>query len=334
MALDTFDRPLGNSGLQVPPIGLGTWAIGGFLWGGTEEKKSEEAILASVQSGVTLIDTAPIYGFGLAEEFIGKTLKEHALRQQVFLASKCGLEWSKDKRIIRRNSAPEQIRFEIEHSLKRLQTDVMDLYQIHWPDSKVPFADSLQMLDDLKREGKIRAYGVSNFSAQQLQDCIDAKAPQLASNQPPYNIFEREAEKEILPFCHEHKIGTLTYGALCRGLLSGRITKETEFPVGDIRRIDPKFKPDKRPQYLKAVERLKKIAEKKNCTVGQLAIAWTFQQPGVTCALVGARNAKQAESNAGALSVELNQNDFDEVDRILKIEIKTPVGPDFFAPPS
>jgi aryl-alcohol dehydrogenase-like predicted oxidoreductase len=331
MDFHSFRRPLGHSGLQIPPIGLGTWAIGGVLWGGTDEKQSKEAIIASVQNGVTLIDTAPVYGFGLAEEFVGQSLKEHNLRQKVFIATKCGLEWSDDKRIVRRNSSPERIRFEIDESLKRLQIDVIDLYQIHWPDKNTPFADSLETLEDIKQSGKISAYGVSNFSAQQLAECLQTHS--IASNQPPYNIFEREIEKEILPFCLEHNIGTLTYGALCRGLLSGRITKDTEFSKGDLRRFDPKFKPDKRPQYLKAVERLKKIADEKNCTVGQLAIAWTFQQSGVTCALVGARDAKQAESNAGAFPVNLNQEDLDKVDRILKIEIKTPVGPSFFEPP-
>lgn len=330
-------RPLGQSGLEVPPIGLGTWAIGGLHWGGTDEKMSCEAIVASIQNGVCLIDTAPVYGLGYSEELVGRTLKDNKLRQQVFLASKCGLEWSDDKMRIWRNSSPERIRFEIEESLRRLQTDTIDLYQIHWPDQKIPFADSLQTLEDLKSEGKIRAYGVCNYSAEQLQQCIDVGArhavPLLASDQPPYNIFERAIEEEILPLCRKAGLGVLAYGALCRGLLSGKITKETEFPVGDIRRIDPKFKPDKRPQYLKAVERMKKLAEKKGIKVGQLTIAWAAQQEGVSCALVGARNAAQAEANAKALEISLRQDDFDEIDRILKIEIKTPVGPEFFAPP-
>ncbi len=169
---------------------------------------------------------------------------------------------------------------------------------------------------------------MSNFSVKQLQECADV----VESNQPPYNLFERAAENEILPFCHEHRIGTLTYGALCRGLLSGRMTNDTEFLKGDLRRADPKFKADKRPQYLKAVERFKKLATQKNCTVGQLAIAWAFQQPGVTCALVGARNAAQAEANAGAFEVAVNESDFEEIDRALNIEIKTPIGPEFFSP--
>ncbi len=324
-------RPLAESGLSIPAVGLGTWAIGGLHWGGTNEASSAGAIVASLRNGVTLIDTAPIYGFGHAEEIVGRTLRAHQLRNQVFLASKCGLEWSDDKHNIRRNSSPDRIHSEVDASLRRLQTDVIDLMQIHWPDPATPFNESLEALEQLKQNGKIRAFGVSNFSTSQLAQCLSTH--QLASNQPPYNLFERNAEVEILPFCHEHSIATLTYGALCRGLLSGRITKETEFPKGDLRRADPKFKADRRPQYLKAIRRLEKIAERKNCTVGQLAIAWTYQQPGVSCALVGARNASQAEANAGALSVRLNENDFREMDRALEIEIKTPVGPEFFAPP-
>ncbi len=329
-------RPLGRSRLQIPPIGLGTWAMGGLHWGGADDTASTGAIVAAVRCGLTLIDTAPIYGFGHAETIVGQTLKSHGLREQVVLATKCGLEWSDDHRQIRRNSSPQQIRFEIEQSLRRLQTDVIDLYQVHWPDQNTNFADTMEVLEALQTAGKIRAIGVSNFSVEQMQTCLDVGAqhavPLLDACQPPYNLFERAAETDILPFCHERHIGTLTYGALCRGLLSGRITKAMEFPKGDLRRADPKFKADKRANYLKAGARFQKIADQKNCTVAQLAIAWVFQQPGVTCALVGARNAVQAEHNAKAMHVALEPEDCKSIDRILQIEIKTPVGPEFFAP--
>lgn len=323
-------RPLGPNGLQVPPIGLGTWAMGGFLWGGTDEKKSREAILVSMEQGISLIDTAPIYGFGLSEEIVGSTLKEQGLRDKVFLATKCGLEWSDDQKHIRRNASAPRIQQEIEDSLRRLQTDYIDLYQIHWPDQNSSCEETMSCLQRLKDVGKIRGIGVSNYSKEQIEECL--KFVSLDSDQPPYNLFERGVEKDVLPTCREHKIGTLTYGALCRGLLGGRYAKDATFPQGDLRRWDPKFKPDKFPQYLKAVERLKKLAEQKECSVAQLAIAWTAQQPGVSCALVGARDSKQAKENAGAAGFTFSENELKEIERILSIEIKTPVGPEFIAP--
>ncbi len=328
-----FQRRLGKSALKIPPLGLGTWAIGGLHWGGTDETDSLNAIHAAIDHGITLIDTAPIYGFGLSEEIVGRALKESSKRKQVILATKCGLEWSTDHRQVRRNASPERIRTELDLSLQRLQTDVIDLYQIHWHDQNTPIAESLTTLEILKQSGKIRAYGVSNFSKAQLQECLELGTAQLASNQPPYNLFERAAEHDILPFCQNNELGVLAYGGLCRGLLSGKVGKSTEYPQGDLRRADPKFKADKRSQYLKAVTRFEKIAQRKDCSVAQLAIAWVFQQPGVTCSLVGARNAEQAQHNAQALAIEFNETDFAEIDRALKIEIKTPVGPEFFAPP-
>ena len=337
MASSLTTRLLGPSGIEVSAVGLGTWAIGGLHWGGTDEAASRAAIVAAVENGINLIDTAPIYGFGRSEEIVGRTLHETGLRDQVVLATKCGLNWTENKHQVWRDSSPEWIRKEINMSLRRLQTDVIDLYQIHWPDNQTPLADTIQTLMELKQQGKIRAIGVSNFSVEQMQRCLSVgaihEAPALDASQPPYNLFERAAETDILPFCHEEQIGVLAYGALCRGLLSGRITKDTAFPVGDLRRADPKFKADRRPQYLKAVARFKKIAEEKGCTVGQLAIAWTSQQKGVTTALVGARDGDQAIENAGALEVQLTQEELDQIDRILDREIKTPVGPDFFAPP-
>lgn len=334
---DRSSRYLGSSRIELPPIGLGTWAMGGLHWGGNDDGESEAAILASIHHGVTLIDTAPIYGFGHAEELLGRTLQTHGLRDQVLVATKCGLEWSDDRHQIRRNSSPKRIQQELDASLKRLRSDVIDIYQLHWPDLDVAFAETMETLLKLKQAGKIRAIGVSNFTVEQMKECLDVGArrsvPLLDASQPPYNLFERGAETEMLPFCYEQQIGTLTYGALCRGLLSGRVTKETKFPVGDLRRADPKFKADRRPQYLKAIERFKKIADRKQCTLAQVAIAWAFQQKGVSCALVGARNAKQATSNAKAIHVSMTHEDFDEIDRILAREIKTPIGPEFFAPP-
>ena len=322
--------------------------MGGLHWGGTDEAASRSALVAAIENGINLIDTAPIYGFGRSEEIIGQTLHETGLRQQVVLATKCGLNWTDNKHKVWRDSSAAWIRTEIELSLNRLKTDVIDLYQVHWPDTQTPFEETMQTLLDLKQAGKIRAIGVSNFSVEQMERCLTVGArsprpkspliaggetPPLLCAQPPYNLFERTAETGILPFCHEHQIGILAYGALCRGLLSGRITKDTTFPEGDLRRADPKFKADRRPQYLKAVARFKNIAEEKGCTVGQLAIAWAYQQKGVTTALVGARNAEQAIENARASNVHLSQDERDAIDRILDREIKTPIGPDFFAPP-
>ena len=276
---------IGTSGLNTSRIGLGTWAIGGWMWGGTDEAQSIATIRSAVERGVTLIDTAPVYGFGRSEEIVGKALAEGGLREKVQIATKVGLAWWDGQPF--RDSRPQRILQEIENSLKRLRTDVIDLYQVHWPDFETPVEDTARTLEDLRHQGKIRAIGVSNYTPAQM-DAFRAVA-KLDAVQPPYNLFEREIEADVLPYAKSAGLTVLSYGALCRGLLSGRMTAETTFEGDDLRKVDPKFQGPRFQQYLAAVEELKRLArERFGKSVLALALRWVLDQ-GPTIALWGAR---------------------------------------------
>ena len=319
----------GSTGLNVSRIVLGTWVTGGWAWGGADDKASQAAILKSLELGVNFIDTAPVYGFGKSERVVGQAVKEWGRRDSVVLATKCGLEWDEKERI-RRNSSPGRIRAEVEDSLARLGVDRIDLYQIHWPDPQTPFEDSMEAMVRLREEGKIGWIGLSNFQPGQIKACLDAGP--VHSLQPPYNLFEREADREILPFCLASHIATLVYGGLCRGLLTGKFTGDEEFPRGDLRRGDPKFKPDRLKQYVKAVGELQRIASSYGKTPAQFALRWALQQPGVTCVIAGARTPAQAEDNTGISGWAISNEDLKKIDGIVARHIKTPVGPEFMAP--
>jgi len=319
----------GKTELNVSRIVLGTWVTGGWAWGGADDNASRAAILHSLELGINFIDTAPVYGFGKSEEVLGQALKDWGQRDSLVIATKCGLEWDEKERI-RRNSKPERIRAEVEDSLSRLKIDRIDLYQIHWPDSQTPFEDSMEAMVRLREEGKIRCIGLSNFSPNQIRSCLDAGP--VHSLQPPYNLFEREADREILPFCRNSEIATLVYGGLCRGLLTGKFAGSEEFPRGDLRRGDPKFKPDRFKQYVKAVSDFKKVASSYGKSQAQFALRWALQQPGVTCVIAGARTSAQVEENSGIAGWEISGEDLKKVDEILARHIKTPVGPEFMAP--
>ncbi len=322
-------RKFGKTDLEVSPIVLGTWVTGGWLWGGAEDKESIRAILRALELGINFIDTAPVYGFGRSESIVGQALKEWGREKKTVIATKCGLEWD-EKENVRRNCSPERIRSEIDASLQRLGVDCIDLYQLHWPDPKTPFQESMETLLRLREAGKIRYIGLSNFSREQIQECLTTG--DVHSLQPPYNLFERGAENELLPFCRTRNIATLGYGGLCRGLLTGKFTGEETFPKGDLRRVDPKFKPDRFKQYVKAVDDLKKLAAGYGKTVAQFALRWALQQPGLTTIIAGARTASQVEDNAGVAGWEISASDLRKVEEILARNIKTPVGPEFMSP--
>ncbi|MDG4576132.1 MAG: aldo/keto reductase [Defluviicoccus sp.] len=318
--------------LQPTRIGLGTWAIGGWLWGGTSEADSIRTIEAAVEHGITLIDTAPIYGFGHAEEIIGKALRKSDLRAKVVLATKCGLAWFEGGQLPHRNASRARILREVEDSLQRLKTDVIDIYQVHWPDYETPIEETAQTLKELLEQGKIRAIGVSNFAPSQME-AFRAVAP-LATSQPPYNLFERRVEADVLPYCREHGIVTLTYGALCRGLLSGRMTAETTFEGDDIRTWDPKFCTPRFTEYLAAVECLDSLAQERwGKRVVHLALRWLLDQPGVGIALWGARRPEQLAPLAGIEGWSLNDDDRAAIERIISEAVTDPIGPEFMGPP-
>jgi aryl-alcohol dehydrogenase-like predicted oxidoreductase len=322
---------INNGKITASRICLGTWAIGGWMWGGTDVQESINTVLQALEQGINMIDTAPIDGFGKSEEIVGKALRQYGHREKVVLATKVGLQWTKDSKVSR-NSSHQRILQEIEDSLERLQTDYIDLYQVHWPDLSIPLAEPARTLNTLLESGKIRAVGVSNFSVPQMQEFLQY-CP-IHTSQPPYNLFERGIEKDILPFTEKSDMVTLAYGPLCRGLLSGTMTEETKFKSDDLRAVDPKFQSPHFKEYLAAVAALDDYAKKKyQKNVLALAIRWVLDR-GHTIALWGARHPEQLRNINECLGWSLDAEDMQEIDKILKLYIKKPLGPEFMAPPA
>jgi aryl-alcohol dehydrogenase-like predicted oxidoreductase len=317
-----------GTSLKVSPVAIGTWAIGGWMWGGTDEAESISTIRAAIEQGINLIDTAPAYGFGRSEEIVGKAVAEGGIRSRVLIASKTGLEWANGR--VYRNASRTRILREVEDSLRRLRTDHIDIYQVHWPDPLVTIEETAEAMHALFRQGKIGAIGVSNFSLEQLKR-FRTVAP-LHVLQSPYNLFERGIETDLLPYCRHHKIATLGYGALCRGLLSGRMQSLTTFDGDDLRRSDPKFLEPRFSQYLDAVQRLDQLALRRfGKRVIHLAVRWMLDQ-GITVALWGARHPSQLQPVREVAGWRLDAAARNEIHRILRETIANPVGPEFMAP--
>jgi len=312
-------REIGQSGIHASVIGLGTWAMGGWMWGGTDEKAAIEAIHASLDCGVSLIDTAPAYGLGVSEELVGKAIK--GKRDQVVLATKCGLVWHTEKgnhffdengKPVHRYLGADAIHYEVEQSLKRLQTDYLDLYITHWQDPTTPIEETMDALLALKKAGKIRAIGISNANQAELaayQQCgvVDAV-------QEKYNLIERQVEENLLPQTIATQVSCLSYSSLAMGLLSGKVSPERTFSGDDQRITDPMFTVENRRWVQQFCQSIEPIARQKNISVAQLVIAATLQQPGITYSLCGARNATQAIENAAAGQVFLTQEEVKFID--------------------
>lgn len=319
-------------GIDIPVsrVGLGTWAIGGSFWGGSDEASAIRTILVALDQGINFVDTAPVYGYGVSEEIVGKAVREYGRRKGIVLATKAGLDWTDGT--IGRNASPERLKQEVEDSLRRLRTDYIDLYQIHWPDSRTPIEASAEVMVRLLDEGKIRAIGVSNFSPKQMEQ-FRSVAP-IHTAQPPYNVFEREMEIDVLPYCIEHNISVLAYGALCRGLLTGRIGLESQFGEDDIRRFDPKFQTPRLNDYLAAVTDLDKLARSRFARrVLELAVRFILDSIPGAVALWGARKPEQLTSLPGVFGWNLDAKDLDEINGIVDSHVSQPIGPAFFAPP-
>ncbi|HZZ00333.1 MAG TPA: aldo/keto reductase [Candidatus Baltobacteraceae bacterium] len=318
-----------NGCLRPSRIGLGTWAIGGWMWGGADDAAAIATIQRALDVGVTLIDTAPAYGQGHAEEVVGKAIA--GKRDKVVVATKVGLEWN-ERGEPSRNASAKRIFKEVDDSLKRLQTDYLDVYQVHWPDPATPMEETANAMTELFRAGKIKAIGVSNFSPAQME-AFAAHAP-LHTVQPPYNLFERGAERDVLPFARKQDLCALTYGAICRGLLSGTMSEGTIFNGDDLRRSDPKFQPPRFAQYLRAVARLDALArERFDRRVMHLALRWVLDTPGVGVALWGARKPDQVDAIQGAFGFTIDSEVRAQIERIVAEEVTDPVGPEFMAPP-
>jgi len=312
--------------LKVSRVALGTWAMGGWMWGGSDQREAIATIHAALNQGINLIDTAPVYGFGASEEIVGAALD--GVRAQTVIATKTGLEWRDGK--IYRNATGERILREVDESLRRLRTDYIDIYQVHWPDPLVPVEETAEAMRSLYEQGKIRAIGVSNFSVAQIERF--RKVAPLHVLQPPYNLFERGIEAEILPYCQANGIATLGYGALCRGLLSGRMRPDTVFHGDDLRGVDPKFQPPRFAQYLEAVRQLDELAQRRfHRHVIQLAVRWMLDK-GISVALWGGRHPNQLEAALEVAGWSLSATDRVLVERIVNTVITDPVGPEFMAP--
>jgi aryl-alcohol dehydrogenase-like predicted oxidoreductase len=326
-AVETELVDIPDTQLKVSRVALGTWAMGGWMWGGTDQRESVATIHAALHQGINLIDTAPAYGFGVSEEIVGAALQ--GMRSNAVVATKVGLEWRDGK--VYRNATRARIMQEIEDSLRRLRTDYIDIYQVHWPDPLVPVEETAEAMRSLYEQGKIRAIGVSNFSVSQMERFRQV-AP-LHVLQAPYNLFERAIEAEILPYCRANQIATLGYGALCRGLLSGRMRPDTAFDGDDLRRVDPKFHAPRFAQYLDAVRQLDELAQRRfQRPVIQLAVRWMLDQ-GISVALWGGRHPSQLEAALGVAGWSLNPVYRELIDCIVNMAVLDPVGPEFMAPP-
>ncbi len=325
-------RKINDTGLEVSRVGLGTWALGGWMWGGTEENRAIDTVHAALDSGINLIDTAPAYGFGRSEELVGKAIEEYdGDREDIVVSTKAGLEWSDEQ--VFRNTSRERLLKEVDDSLERLGLDYIDIYHVHWPDPTVPVEETAGTMKDLLHEGKIKAIGVSNYSTEQMDQFLHYAPIHVA--QPPYNIFEREIEEDILPYCLERNIHTLTYGTLCRGLLTGKMDESTDFKGDDMRKaMDPKFQGERFERYLKAVDKLGEYAkEKYGREVIHLAIRWVLDR-GANTALWGARKPEQLEPLSKVFDWELSEEEKQEIVNIVEEILEEPIGPEFMAPPS
>jgi aryl-alcohol dehydrogenase-like predicted oxidoreductase len=326
VATETVNIP--GTSLNVSRVALGTWAMGGWMWGGTDHLASVATIRAALDQGINLIDTAPAYGFGVAEEIVGTALAAAGLRSQAVIATKVGLEWRGGK--VFRNATRERIMQEIDQSLRRLQTDYIDIYQVHWLDPLVPIEETADAMRTLYEQGKIRAIGLSNFSVPQIERF--RRVSPLHVLQSPYNLFERAIEADILPYCRTNDIVTFGYGALCRGLLSGRMHAETTFEGDDLRRLDPKFQPPRFTQYLEAVQQLDQLAQNRfQRRVIHLAVRWMLDQ-GIGVALWGGRRPDQLRDTLGVAGWSIDAASLASIDHILSATITDPIGPEFMAP--
>ena len=315
---------LGNTDMSVSVIALGTFAIGGWNWGGIEQKEAINAIKCSIDNGVNFIDTAPIYGNGLAEELVGRSLK--GIRDKVIIATKCGLVFGTKKgeyffdyetgRNVQKYLGPESIIKELEKSLSRLKTDYIDLYQTHWQDKTTPIADTMDILLKLKKQGKIKAIGVSNVNIEQLKEYVSNGT--INSDQEMYSMLDREIEKEILPYCKQQNITILAYSPLSRGLLTGKIDGKYEFHGDDYRKTYPRFSLENRIKVKNFLNKIKYIAENHDVGFTQIAISWVLSKGKNIIALCGARNAEQVLDNLKAGDIILSSEEIDFIDEAVR----------------
>lgn len=321
-------RKLGKSNLEVSAITFGAWAAGGWMWGSTDRNDAVEAIRASYDAGVTSIDTAPIYGQGTSEEIVGEAIKGIS-RDKVQILTKFGMRWDLAKGDFAMHSknndgqdidvykyaGRDSIIYECEQSLKRLRTDYIDLYQIHWPDSTTPIDETFEAVSRLIEQGKVRFAGVCNYNSQQMEEA--EKTLEIVSNQIPFSMVNRGIEEETVPYCIENNKSILAYSPLERGLLTGKITLGYKFQEGDHRASHKHFQPDFIEKTNAMLDKVKPVAEHHHVSLGQLVLRWTIERPGITVALAGARNAEQAVQNAGAADIHLTAEEISTINDLV-----------------
>jgi len=316
-------RMIGKSGVEASAVGLGTWAIGGTFWGGTDEARSIAAIRASLDQGISLIDTAPGYGNGLAEELVGKAIRGR--RSEAVIATKCGLNWHHGKgnhffdqlgQKIHRYLGRDGVLYEIDQSLRRLGTDYIDLYITHWQDPTTPVEETMAALLELKQAGKIRAIGISNASPDELRAYL-AVGP-IDAIQERYSMLDRDIERTLLPLCSKAGVSVLSYSSLALGLLSGKIAADRVFEGDDLRKTNPRFSRQNLERVAAFAKAIEPLATAKHATVAQLVIAWTIAQPTISYALCGARDGKQASENAAAGRIRLDAAEVDQIDSAVR----------------
>ena len=315
-------RALGQSGIEASVVAFGAWAVGGWWWGGADDSESIAAIRRGLDLGMTLVDTAPAYGMGHSEEVVGRAIKGR--RDEVVLATKCGLVWHVDKgkhffyqsgKSVRRYLGAESIRYEVEQSLHRLQTDHIDLLQTHWQDPTTPIAETMGALLELKQEGKIRAIGVSNATVEQMDEY--RKAGPLDVDQEKYSMFDREMDAAQLPYCERENIAVLAYSPLAQGLLTGKVAADRPLAEGDLRADSPRFSVENRTRILAFLDTLRPVAGAHDATPAQLALSWCLARPGLSHVLAGARSAAQVDENAAAGDIELSAPEMAQIDGAL-----------------
>ena len=318
-AISFETRQLGNSELQLTPIGYGAWAIGGgnweFAWGAQDDEESVRTIERALDTGLNWIDTAAIYGLGHSEEVVGRALESSPHKPYIF--TKCSMRWDANRQIYRSLKA-ESLQEEVENSLRRLKVDVIDLYQIHWPNPESEIEEGWETLARFKEQGKVRYLGVSNFSVEQMKRA--QKIAPITSLQPPYSLLRRDIEAEILPFCQEHNIGVINYSPMVSGLLTGKMTAEriAAMPADDWRKRSPNFNEPKLSRNLKLVEVLREIGNAHGVEPGVVAIAWTLRHPAITAAIVGARRPNQVDGVLPAATFRLNAAEIERIETFFR----------------
>ena len=311
-------KKFGNSDLETSVVGFGGWPMGRGHYGSFDEQEVIRAIHASIDMGVTLFDTAAVYGWGEGEKLLGRAIE--GKREDIVIVSKGGIPWDEPGGPSQRDSSRESLEKSLDESLSRLQTDYLDLYLIHWPDESRPMSEPMEAFADFQRQGKIRYGGVSNFSPQQMADCLDVFP--IVTNQVGYHLFDLRPEPEIFPFCAGNGMGAMAYGSLAHGLLTGTMTPDTTFEDDDWRRNlmafgQPLFKGDNFLNNLNKVDTLKEIAADKGFSVAQLALAWVASEPTVSVALVGTRRPEEMEENVAAADWELSAAERDEIKAVV-----------------